>query len=89
MVLQSVLHWQSHFKDYQMLPFADSLSISLNDRVRCDVVYFDFSKAFDSVNHDIILWKLKSKTSIQDRWLATEVLCELPPAEVSTCCYQR
>ena len=54
MVLQSVLHWQSHFKDYQMLPFADSLSISLNDRVRCDVVYFDFSKAFDSINHDII-----------------------------------
>ena len=50
MVLQSVLHWQSNFKDYQMLPFADSLSISLNDRVRCDVVYFDFSKAFDSVN---------------------------------------
>ena len=53
----------------QMIPFADSLSISLNDRVRCDVVYFDFSKAFDSVNHDIILWKLKHQFKIDGRLL--------------------
>jgi hypothetical protein len=53
----------------QMIPFADSLSISLNDRVRCDVVYFDFSKAFDSVNHDIILWKLKHQFEIDGRLL--------------------
>ena len=25
-----------------------------------DVIYFDFAKAFDSVNHDLILIKLKS-----------------------------
>ena len=53
----------------KMIPFADSLSISLNDRVRCDVVYFDFSKAFDSVNHDIILWKLKHQFKIDGRLL--------------------
>ena len=53
----------------QMISFADSLSISLNDRIRCDVVYFDFSKAFDSVNHDIILWKLKHQFKIDGRLL--------------------
>ena len=53
----------------QMVSFSDSLSISLNDRVRSDVIYFDFSKAFDSVNHDIILKKLKVQFGIDGRLL--------------------
>lgn len=48
----------------QMLLFTDSLSLSLNDKVRADVVYFDFAKAFDSVNHDIIISKLKNEFGI-------------------------
>ena len=48
----------------QMLNFNDSLSISLNDNIRTDVIYFDFAKAFDSVNHDIILRKLKEQFNI-------------------------
>ena len=48
----------------QMLQFNDSLTVSLNDNVRTDVVYFDFAKAFDSVNHDIILRKLKEQFNI-------------------------
>ncbi|MCP3680449.1 MAG: hypothetical protein GY782_09470, partial [Gammaproteobacteria bacterium] len=31
---------------------------------RADVIYFDFAKAFDSVNHDIILNELKNKFGI-------------------------
>ena len=35
--------------------------MSINDcnTMSVDVIYFDFSKALDSVNHDIILLKLK------------------------------
>ena len=31
----------------------------MNNKSQTDIIYFDFSKAFDSVNHDIILHKLK------------------------------
>ena len=52
-----------------MAGFCDSLALSLNDCMRTDVVYFDFSKAFDSVNHDLILWKLKNLYNIDGRLL--------------------
>ena len=45
----------------QMIPFIDSLTCSLNAGTTTDVIYFDFQKAFDSVNHDLILSKLKNK----------------------------
>ena len=53
----------------QMLTFVDSLSLSINENVRTDVIYFDFAKAFDSVNHDIILSKLKHQFDIDGTFL--------------------
>ena len=47
-----------------MIPFYDSLAVSINDLSSTDVIYFDFAKAFDSVNHDIILHKLKYQFNI-------------------------
>ena len=43
----------------QLIPFIDDLALGLNNSIRTDVIYFDFAKAFDSVNHDVILHKLK------------------------------
>ena len=48
----------------QLVTFCDSLSLSLNKNIQTNVIYFDFQKAFDSVNHDIILKKLKSQYKI-------------------------
>ena len=48
----------------QLLGYCDNLALSLNQSVRSDVLYFDFAKAFNSVNHDIILKKLKYQFNI-------------------------
>ena len=44
----------------RLVDFCDSLALSLYKNIRSDVIYFDFAKAFDSVNHDLILLKLKT-----------------------------
>ena len=53
----------------QLVHYCDSLALSLNNGIETDVIYFDFSKAFDSVNHDILLHKLKYTYKIDGRLL--------------------
>ena len=53
----------------QMLDFTCDLGVNLNLKLQTDVVYFDFAKAFDSVNHDIILEKLKYNFGIDGQLL--------------------
>ena len=53
----------------QMLEFTCDLAVNLNSKLQTDVIYFDFAKAFDSVNHDIILWKLKNQFGIDGKLL--------------------
>ena len=48
----------------QLLLFSHDILLGLNSCELIDIVYFDFAKAFDSVNHDIILYKLKHQFGI-------------------------
>ena len=52
-----------------MVNFTDNVVMSINDAqtLSTDVVYFNFSKAFDSVNHDFILDRLKKYYRIGSR----------------------
>ena len=54
-----------------MVGFTDSVAgyLNIDTNLSTDVVYFDFSKAFDSVDHDLILSKLKYKYNIDGRLL--------------------
>jgi retron-type reverse transcriptase len=62
----------------QLIPYNDMLAQNLNKGSRTDVIYFEFAKAFDSVNHDIILYKLKHKFGIDGLLLKffVEYLCK-------------
>ena len=42
-----------------MVPFTYDLTLTLNNKSKVDVIYFDFAKVFNSVSHDLIRKKLK------------------------------
>ena len=62
-----------------MVPFTYDLTLTLNNKSKVDVIYFDFAKVFVSVSLDLILTELKHgykfdglmfgfiKSNLQDR----------------------
>ena len=53
----------------QLIPFTYSLAASMGEGCRSDVIYFDFARAFDSCNHDLILSKLKYQFNVDGEML--------------------
>ena len=52
-----------------MVTLVESISTILMENLPTDIIYFDFAKAFDTVDHDLILSKLKFQYNIDGRML--------------------
>ena len=52
-----------------LIGFIDDVAQTLHKNTDTDIICFDFAKAFDTVNHDIILYKLKTRFKIDGRLL--------------------
>ena len=52
-----------------MVTLVESISTTLMENLPTDIIYFDFAKAFDTVDHDLILSKLKPQYNIDGRML--------------------
>ena len=52
-----------------LVTLSDNIASNLYNDIGTDIIYFDFAKAFDSVNHDLLLSKLKNMFNIDARLL--------------------
>ena len=52
-----------------MTRLIESVSTTLLQDLPTDIIYFDFAKAFDTVNHDLILNELRYQYNIKGRML--------------------
>ena len=52
-----------------LITITDDIATSLHNDKCVDIIYFDFAKAFDTVNHDLLLNKLKHTYNIEARLL--------------------
>ena len=55
--------------DTNLITLTDDIASSLHNDTGIDIKYFDFAKAFDTVNHDLLLYKLKNCYKIDARLL--------------------
>ena len=61
-----------------LISLTEDIAYKLHTKSDIDIVYFDFAKAFHTVNHDILLKKLKREFKIEGRMLKflCNYLCE-------------
>ena len=52
-----------------LITFTEDIATNHHNDTGIDVIYFDFAKAFDTVNHDVLLYKLKNHYKIDARLL--------------------
>ena len=52
-----------------LITLTDDIANNLFNDIGADIIYFDFAKAFDTVNHDLLLSKLKTNFKIDGRLL--------------------
>ena len=52
-----------------LINLTDNIVTNLYKGIGADIIYFDFAKAFDTVNHDLLINKLKNNSNIDGRLL--------------------
>ena len=52
-----------------LITLTDNIANNLAKDIGTDIIYFDFAKAFDTVNQDLLLTKLKNNFKIKGRLL--------------------
>ena len=52
-----------------LINLTDDIAFNLYKDIGTDIIYFDFAKAFDTVNHDLLISKLKNNFKIEGRLL--------------------
>ena len=52
-----------------LINLTDDIAFNPYKDIGTDIIYFDFAKAFDTVNHDLLISKLKNNFKIEGRLL--------------------
>lgn len=75
---------KSHSTLQQLLHFYDSVFLAVSSGSPCDVVYLDFTKAFDTIPHNELLFKLLHIGVCGDLWWFRATECNASPWATQT-----